>query len=693
MDKLIHLQHIDSSLTLKLQPLLAELTYEDYVVLILLFAGAVAYLSYGKLWAKPDPYLYKLYERPQEQFGATTKDETSRNIARQLIQQNKDTVIFWGSQSGTAEQLAHRLARDCNRRFGLNVLVADLSDYEHDTIPQIPESKIALFLVSTYGEGDPSDNTCEFLTWIRKASASLSNIRYAAFGLGNSNYMYYNKVVDDVVESLDKLGAKSLLPIGKADDANSGTEEDFASWRDDLFAMFHSKLGFEEHIPEYIPTIQITDVTSAPDSNIQLGEPQALKLSRKAARDYSAIKQLPLKEARILTRGPSGRNCLHFEVDIRSHPQIKYKTGDHLAIWPTNSTLEVERIVNILGLTSRREQHVSISSADGKTDVKIPKLSTISTLFKHYLEISSPVSRDTVTNLSLLASTAATRGFLQGLSNKTTYSSFVARNHVTFARLLEHTILQDPSANWSHLPLTFVIESLRPMTPRYYSISSSSMISPRQMAITVAVSPAELPENPAVTIPGLSTSFLSELDITSSPNVYAHVRRSAFKMPFLHKTPIVLVAAGTGIAPFRGFLQERAQMAQVSNQEIGPVLLVFGCRDPEQDYLYREEIDQLQKGPLKGKVEVVTAFSRVVGQRKCYVQDRISEPAVREKIVQMLCQDEGNLYFCGSTTMAKTAGRRVVEAVQEHQQGDDADGKAWMDTMKRSRRWQEDVWG
>ena len=134
-------------------------------------------------------------------------------------------------------------------------------------------------------------------------------------------------------------------------------------------------------------------------------------------------------------------------------------------------------------------------------------------------------------------------------------------------------------------------------------------------------------------------------------------------------------------------------MAQVSNQEIGPVLLIFGCRHPDQDYLYREEIEQLQNGPLKGKLEVITAFSRITGQPKCYVQDRLSEPLVKEKVVQMLCQNEGNLYFCGSTTMAKTAGRKLVEAVQEHQNSCDAVGKAWMDTMKRGRRWQEDVWG
>lgn len=676
-------------------PSLIDLTWDDYVALFCLLVGAATYLSYGKLWAKPDPYLYKLYERPQEQLGATAHEESTKDIAKQLQQQNKDLVIFWGSQSGTAERLAHRLARDCNQYFGLNVTVADLSDYDHDTISQISETKFALFLLSTYGEGDPSDNTTDFLSWVQKRSETLSNLRYAAFGLGNSNYVYYNKVVDDVVQCLDALSAISILPVGKADDADSSTEEDFVSWRDDLFAMFHTKLGLEERVPEYVPSIRINELDNEIENQPQLGEPQPLKLSRRAARDYSAITKLPIKEIKTVTAAATAnRSCLHLEIDIRAHPQIKYKTGDHLAIWPSNTATEVQRMLRVLQLTERAHNQILISSTDsGDADIKIPRHLTISALFEHYLEICAPVSRDTVSTLCQLAPTSATKIFLENLKSKSVFGTFVARNHLTFARLLEHTLSNDSAATWSHLPLAFVIESIRPMTPRYYSISSSSMTSSRQMSITVAVSPAELPANPAVTIPGLTTSYLSAFDVASSPSVFAHVRRSTFKMPFLHKTPIVLVAAGTGIAPFRGFLQERAQMAQISNQEIGPVLLLFGCRNPDQDYLYKSEIEALAAGPLKGKLEIVTAFSRIPGQKKCYVQDRLAEKEIKERIVQMLDEDEGNLYFCGSTTMAKTAGKVLVHAIQEAKSLNADDSKAWMDNMKRSKRWQEDVWG
>lgn len=694
MDRTPFAQHVDIATFVQLRSFGVKLGLEDYIVLLLLLIGAVGYVTHGRIWAKSDPYLYKLYERPQELFGTITRDDRNRDIAQRLSQENKDAVIFWGSQSGTAEGFANRLARDCNRRFGMNVIVADLSDYDPDTIAQITDDKIVMFLLSTYGEGDPSDNATEFLDWIRKRSEPVPHIRYAAFGLGNSTYVYYNKVVEDVVQCLDRLFATPLLPVGKADDANSGTEEDFVCWRDDLFSMFQYKLGLETHVASYVPTISISELSDSAQSSLQSGEPLPLRLPRKTARDYSTVQKLPVKTVRALTgAGSTGRGCLHLEIDIRAHAQIKYKTGDHLAVWPTNSSGEVERLVAVLGLSQKREKLVSVAAVNAEDELRIPKHTTIAALFRHYLEISAPVSRDTISNLAHLAPTNTIKLCLQNLSTKSAYATFVSQHHLTFGRLLEYALLRDTSANWHQLPLAFVIESLRPMAPRYYSISSSSMTSPRQMSITVAISTSELLTNPAICIAGLSTSYLSSLDTNETPSIYSHVRRSTFKMPFLHKTPIVLVAAGTGIAPFRGFLQERAQMTQISNKEIGPVLLLFGCRSPDQDYLYNTEIEELQNGPLKTKLEVVSAFSRVPGQKKCFVQDRLAEQDVKERVVRMLCEQEGNLYFCGSTIMAKTAGRAVVNAVKEYQRINDADAKAWMDSMKRGRRWQEDVWG
>src|ERR1700722_15656754 len=172
--------------------------------------------------------------------------------------QKKDLVIFWGSQSGTAEGFANRLVRDCRSRFGLDALSADLSDYDPQSISNTPSTKLAIFIISTYGEGDPSDNATQFLSWLdTNKTVQVPKLSYAAFGLGNKKYKFYNKVVDVVVEALDRSGAISLLPVGKADDSNGTTEEDFTEWKQSLFSLFRGTLGFVERPAQYEPTLKV----------------------------------------------------------------------------------------------------------------------------------------------------------------------------------------------------------------------------------------------------------------------------------------------------------------------------------------------------------------------------------------------------------------------------------------------------
>lgn len=152
-------------------------------------------------------------------------------------------------------------------------MTADLSDYDPETIALIPTTNLAIFILSTFGEGDPSDNAAAFWEWIEKAGVSLSNLHYMAFGLGNKNYKYYNRVVDVVSASLNKLGAKSLMPVGKADDAAGATKEDFMTWRDELFGFFRQELHFEEGTMRYEPTLSVVEGHAIGQIDLHLGKP------------------------------------------------------------------------------------------------------------------------------------------------------------------------------------------------------------------------------------------------------------------------------------------------------------------------------------------------------------------------------------------------------------------------------------
>ena len=694
---------INRTVTDAVRQLTRTTAYDDIAVLALLVLGGASYLTRGSLWDKPDPYHYKWFERPQESAlnGRHTRKET-RNVAQKLEETERDVVIFWGSQSGTAEGFANRLARDCHRRFRLEALVADLSDYDHETIALIPETKFVIFIVSTYGEGDPSDNSAEFCAWLRDSSGTtLRQLRYMAFGLGNSNYKYYNKVIDDVVAALNSFGASLMLPVGKADDANGSTEEDFYAWKDNVFSFFRTSFAIVERDPEYEPCIRVVEDDSMTAIDLHVGEPVQQRNAKKSAANSSAIGALPIRETReLFTKPTASRSCVHMELDLSQTPQIKYKTGDHLAVWPMNPNEEVTRLLRVLDLEHKKEAPISILSLDeANFKVKVPTPTNALALFQHYLEICAPVSRETVASLAQIAPNDAIKSTLLTLGqDKDAYSTYLLGNHVTLGRLLEST-----NASWSSLPLSFVIESLPPMTPRYYSISSSSIVSPRSASLTAVISSTPLPAKPAQSIAGLATNYLSALmpsSVSSSGQTYpfldsgrrlhAHIRKSTFKLPASAATPVIMVAAGTGLAPFRGFLQERERLKYM-DREVGLTLLFFGCRDPEEDFLYKSEIEDMQTGVLKDQLSVVTAFSRVPDQPKTYVQDRVEEHA--DRLCELVLDEGAIFYICGSANMARDVTKRLGECIKARKGWVDDQLKAWSERQKKTHRWQEDVWG
>jgi NADPH-ferrihemoprotein reductase len=305
----------------------------DILALTAITVSFATYLLKGIAWDKPDPHYYKFFERPQfSDSSVHNQKKETRNIAQKLLEAGKNLVIFWGSQSGTAEGFANRLGRECHLRFGLEVLVADLSDYDPKTIALIPEEKFVIFVVSTYGEGDPSDNTTELWSWLHKSKdTSLQNLRYMAFGLGNSNYKYYNRVIDVVVDSLNKSGAKILMPIGKADDAQGATEEDFTAWKEDLFSIFRQELDFQKQEIKYTPTLSIIRDDSLEPIDLHHGEPSHPREKVKTAAQCSQIRPLNIKASRELFNS-SEKNCLHINLDVTEHPDLHYKTGDHLGV-------------------------------------------------------------------------------------------------------------------------------------------------------------------------------------------------------------------------------------------------------------------------------------------------------------------------------------------------------------------------
>ena len=688
----------------------------DYTALAIMSSTTAALLSRGILWDQKDPLEYLYFERPQLKHGsAQTHAQETRNIAQKLAETEKDIVVFWGSQSGTAEGFAQRLAREIASRFGQETMTADLSDYDPASVALIPETKLAIFILSTYGEGDPSDNTGEFWDWIRTkdSSSTLANLRYAAFGLGNSNYKFYNRVVDVVVERLDALKANPIMPVSRANDAQGTTQEDFMAWKTDLFSVFRSQLGFHESEPRYLPILSAEEDPSLEPIDLHHGEPDG----RHTGKTCSSVRALDVANTVQLFHN-SDRHCLHMDLDLTSQPELTYKTGDHLAVWPPNPDGEVDLLLSVLGLKDRAHVPVGIKSLDPATKVTIPTPTSIDALFRYYLEVCAPVNRDTVLGLAQFAPTPDAKTQLLRLGqDKDAYAQLCKSKYITIGRLLRF-VAQDHDHDhdhaWSRIPLSFLVESIPPLQPRYYSISSSSAIAPRKPSITVLVASEPVTDSEDF-VHGVTSNYLLNMakpdshpyGLTyplngpnnvlappppppqSSHKLFAHLRRTRFKLPVQSAHPLVLISAGTGLAPFRAFIAERRQLLAVG-KPVGDVVLFFGCRNPNEDFIYREELETLERG-LEGRLKIITAFSRFedAGEPRRYVQDRVREHG--QDVVSLL--DQGaNLYICGRAAMARDVEGVVSEEMKKVKGWGDTETNEWTKAIKKKNKWQEDVW-
>ncbi|KAH8171017.1 FAD binding domain-containing protein [Sarocladium implicatum] len=668
--------------------LLETAGFSDYGLLLAIVLSTIFVYNKGTLLPATNPHEKILFEKPQKQDDANAaRTLVTRDLGERVRESDARFLILWGSQSGTAENIAHRLGRDIHQRLKCKAFVGDLSDYEPATLSKVPEHVFLILVMSTYGEGDPSYNAQDFVSYYSSLSSdSLSHLRFAAFGCGNSSYRFFNKVIHDTTAALQRCGAKALVPVGTGDEARKSTHEDFKDWKDSFFACLATEFSISAHDTGYEPSVTI-DMLS-PDSIVR--DDDRKDNTRKSATDLPVTLTQPMGQYADETR-----SCVLVKLDLARHPQIKYRTGDHIAVWPRNPVEEVNRLLRVLERESQQSHHLQIKTLDELDELTLPSTTTLFDLLSRHLEICALVPRETILALSQVSSHPSVKEEFQHIgSSKTAYSAFQQTNHLTFARLLEYTLIQHPSSSWSKLPLSFLIDYIPPLQPRLYSIASSSIVEPRQASLVVSVKPDPLPGRPDVLVHGVTSTYLANTRLSYSEDclVQAEVRRSTFKLPFSPQTPVIMVAAGTGIAPFRAFVQERTRLASIG-RAVGPMLLFFGCQNKSNCLFYDEISDTASKDPTKFNLQLHMAFSQpgpTDSQRKAYVQDEVFNH--RETVVKYLLEDDAAFYVCGATAMAKAVREVLLQAVRTNKEWSHEEVEGWRHDKKKDNRWQEDVW-
>ncbi|RMJ26476.1 hypothetical protein PHISP_02627 [Aspergillus sp. HF37] len=694
---------------------MAELDTLDLVVLVALLVGSIAYFTKGTYWAVPkDPYA----SSAPAANGAAKAGKT-RDIVQKMEDTGKNCVIFYGSQTGTAEDYASRLSKEGAQRFSLKTMVADMEDYDYENLDKLPEDKIAFFVMATYGEGEPTDNAVEFFQFISSDDVAfesgagaddkpLSSLKYVVFGLGNNTYEHYNAMVRNVNTALSKLGAQRIGPAGEGDDGAGTMEEDFLAWKESMWSALSETMGLEEREAVYEPVFSVSEdeALSPEDNTVYLGEPTQTHLQGEPKGPYSSHNPFiaPIVESRELFN-VKDRNCLHMEISVAGS-NLNYQTGDHIAVWPTNAGAEVDRFLQVFGLESKRHSAIKIKGIDVTAKVPIPTPTTYDSAVRYYMEICAPVSRQFVATLAAFAPDEEAKAEIVRLgSDKDYFHEKITDKCFNIAQALQSITSKPLTA----VPFSLLIEGLNKLQARYYSISSSSQVQKDKISITAIVESVRVPGASHI-VKGVTTNYLFALkqkqngdtspdphgltyDISGPRNKYdgihvpVHIRHSNFKLPSDPSRPVIMVGPGTGVAPFRGFIQERAALA-ARGETVGTTLLFFGCRKSDEDFLYRDEFKAFGE-QLGDSLKIITAFSRESDQ-KVYVQHKLRDNA---SLVFDLIKQKANFYVCGdAASMAREVNLVLGQLIAE-QRGLPAErGEEMVKHMRSSGSYQEDVW-
>lgn len=405
-------------------------------------------------------------------------------------------------------------------------------------------------------------------------------------------------------------------------------------------------------------------------------EPFSSTLSVEFSTPRSSTLRQDVKEAivvntKLLTApGEPAKN--HMEIQLPS--DARYAAGDYLAILPLNPRESVNRVMRHFHIPW--DAHITIS-AHGRTSLPTNISTPVADVLGAYVELAQPATKRSILALAGLAKDPGTAAKLALLAGDD-YDAEIGAKRVSVLDLLERF----PTAD---LPFDSFLSLLPPMRVRQYSISSSPLWKPDHVTLTYTLldSPSLSGSHRHV---GVASSYLSSLGPGDKLHVSVRPSHSSFHLPAdADRTPVICVAAGTGLAPFRGFVQERAaQLA--AGRELAPALLFVGCRAPAVDDLYRDELDRWE---ALGAVGVRRAFSRrpEEGEGCKYVQDRLWRD--REEVMG-LWERGAKVFVCGSRQVGEGVKRVAIEMAKEMSRrkgkdSNDEEALKWFEGIKNDR--------
>ncbi|HEY3390297.1 MAG TPA: assimilatory sulfite reductase (NADPH) flavoprotein subunit [Prolixibacteraceae bacterium] len=533
----------------------------------------------------------------------------------------KPITILYGSRTGNGEGLAKK-AQNLATEFGLTATLKKMDDYKPR---DLQSEKNLLVIVSTHGEGEPPFAAKELHDFIfGKRVSRLENLNFAVLALGDSSYFQFCQTGKDFDLQLEKLGANRQAGMASCD---VDFQEIADQWLKSTLLVFSGSSG------DNVPVASERNVETSASQSYSKKNPYQAEL---------------LEKINLHGRG-SERQTLHIELDS----DLPFEPGDSAGIMPVNSTELVNEVFSATGLNPNEEveiKGVKTSLFDAlKQEFELSKLTT--DVVKRFLEFGPNEKL-----ASISQSQEKLQDYLYGNDIVDLFSDFPLK-----------------------LSAQDLIKLLRPLQPRLYSISSSPKANPGELHLAVSVVEYK---NRGRNRRGTCSNYLLEVDGDKNKIPIFIEKNPNFRLPKNDETPIIMVGAGTGIAPYRAFVQHREQA-----EKQGKSWLVFGNRNFETEFLYQTDWQKYLKSGALSKMDV--AFSRDTDKR-VYVQHKLQENAAE---IYRWLEDGAHFYICGDMKKMATDVQNTLVSIVENQGTMSKDNALeYVNKMQKEKRLQLDVY-
>eukprot|EP01006_Ploeotia_vitrea_P048645 TRINITY_DN67256_c1_g9_i1.p1 TRINITY_DN67256_c1_g9~~TRINITY_DN67256_c1_g9_i1.p1 ORF type:complete len:613 (-),score=36.04 TRINITY_DN67256_c1_g9_i1:813-2651(-) len=606
--------------------------------------------------------------------------------------------FLYGSQTGCAKEVAERL---CRQAIMKNI-PAECCALDDFPLSSYTDVWAVIIVCATTGQGDTPDNMSK--TWtkvLRKDCIKFDGIPFAVFGLGDSCYEKFNWVAKMMHNRLVQLGAKPLVHRGLGDEQEaSGYEKDLSPWLAQLWPELSAVLpddvrqGVIASPPQQLLDTQFEVVTvdgATPQPKEHIVCPELKH-------------QVSVLSNERITSEDHFQDVRHITFQFVADEPPVYNPGDVVAIAPSNNKPVVDGMLSRLGwsgdqLVSMRYTEKALShhkrlnnvtkqetplhpvvtaSADGRAV-------TVRDLLTYYLDIEGTPRQYFFEVIACFAKDAeeqerlAEFGSPEGAAELHKYCIREKRSYLE--------VLQDfPSVKG--IPMDRLIDTIPCIRPREFSISSAQIANKTQLTITMAVVDFKTPYGRQRT--GLCTTWLKDLPLQTQFKVL--LKTTGFKLPASPETPIIMIGPGTGVAPFRAFVQHRiaeAEAAKSGDTLKDNQVLFFGCRYSSKDFMYQSEWEDYCARNL---LTLYTAFSRDQNY-KVYVTTKLREAAIGKQVVELLTDKGAHLYIAGNAkNMPSDVQETICDMLQSHRLMTADAATAFLTSLKRKGRVQLDTW-